>query len=106
MYPSLWRSSNRKLSVNGELGSQKQAIRPRTINLGTRMEDLARVMRESREMNTVFLAGNRFVEFALSHIINMHTVIVTGTYQNIALVVKVQRGHVFGQVFFTRIKSL
>ena len=49
-----------------------------TINLGTRMENLARVMGESRKVNTVFLAGNRFVEFAFFHVINMHTVIIAG----------------------------
>ena len=86
--------------------AKSKAIQSHTINLGTRMKDLARVMGESRKMNTVFLASNRFVEFALFHIINMHTVIVPGSDQNVALVVKVQRGHVFGRVFFTRVESL
>ena len=63
-------------------------------------------MRESRKMNTVFLASNRFVEFALFHVVNMHTVIVTGADQDITLVVKIQRSHVFGWVFFTRVESL
>ena len=49
-----------------------------TINLGTRMENLARVMGESRKVNTIFLAGDRFVEFAFFHVINMHTVIIAG----------------------------
>lgn len=70
------------------------------------MKDLTRVMRKSREMDTVFLASNRFVEFALFHVINMHTVIVTSADQNVALVVKVQRGHVFRRVFFTRVEPL
>ena len=70
------------------------------------MEDLAGVMRESRQMNAVFLASNGFYEFALFHVINMHTIIVTGTDQNVTLVVKVQRSHVFGWVFFTWVESL
>lgn len=63
-------------------------------------------MRESRKMNTVFLASDGFVEFALFHVINMHTIIVTSADQNVTLVVKVQRSHVFGWVFFTRVESL
>jgi hypothetical protein len=70
------------------------------------MEDLTRVMGESSKMNTVLLAGNRLVKFSLLHIINMHTVIVAGADQNVTLVVKVQRGHIFGRVFFTRVESL
>ena len=70
------------------------------------MEDLPRVMGESSKMNTVLLAGNGLVKFSLLHIINMHTVIVAGADQNVALVVKVQRGHVFGRVLFTRVESL
>lgn len=70
------------------------------------MENLAGVMRESRKMNTVFLASNGFVEFTLFHVINMHTIIVTGADQNVTLVVKVQRSHIFGWVFFTRVESL
>lgn len=86
--------------------AKSKGIQSHTINLGTRVKDLARVMGESRKMNTVFLAGNRFIVFALFHVINMHTIIVPGSDQNVALVIKVQRGHVFGRVFFTRVEPL
>lgn len=86
--------------------AKSKTIQSHTINLGTRVENLAGVMCESCKMNTVFLASNGFVEFALFHVINMHTVIVTGADQNITLVVKVQRSHVFGWVFFTWVETL
>ena len=59
-------------------GAKGKAVQSHTIDLGTRMENLARVMGESRKVNTIFLAGDGFVEFAFFHVLNMHTVIVAG----------------------------
>lgn len=64
-------------------------ITSHTVNLGTRMEDLSRVVGEPREVNTIFLASNRFGIFALFHVVSVNAFIATSADQIIALVIKV-----------------
>jgi hypothetical protein len=57
------------------------------------MQNLARVMGEPGQMNTIFLARDRLGVFAFLDIKNLNCFIVTGRYHMLALVVEVEGGH-------------
>jgi hypothetical protein len=59
------------------------------------MNDLAGVMRKSREMDAVFLARNALGRLALLNIVNLDCLVVSGRNQKISLVIEVQRGYVW-----------
>jgi hypothetical protein len=64
------------------------------------MKDLARVVGKSREMNTILLAGNCLAMLAFLDVKEMHGLIIARADQMLALVVKIQRCHVFSPNFF------
>lgn len=41
------------------------------------MEDLTRVVGESRKVHTIFFASNRFVELSLFHVVGVNAFVVT-----------------------------
>lgn len=86
--------------------TQSRGIIPPTINLGTRVEDLTRVVGESRKVNTVFLRSNGFVEFSFFYIVGVNAFIITGADHIVALVIEVQRSHQFRRVFLAGEESL
>ena len=57
--------------------NQSRTIELHTVNFGTRMQDLARVVGKSREMNTILLASNCLAMLAFLDIKEMHGLIVT-----------------------------
>lgn len=61
---------------------------------------------ESRKVNTIFFASNRFVELSLFHVVGVNAFVVTRADQILALVIKIQRGHIFGRFFLAREECL
>lgn len=78
----------------------------RTIDLGARVEDLTRVVSESRKVDTVFLGGNCFAEFSFFDVVGVNALVITRGDEVIALVIKVQGGHVFRRFLLAREKPL
>ena len=77
-----------------------------TINLGTRMEDLTRMVCKSCEMDAIFLARDRFRRFSLFDIEHLDGLIFPRSYETVALVVKIQRRDMVGAILLRRSKQL
>lgn len=77
-----------------------------TINLGTRMEDLTGMVCESCEMNTIFLAGNRFRRCSCPNIEQLDGLVFPSSYETVARVVEIQRCDMVGAILLRWSKQL
>lgn len=77
-----------------------------TINLGTRMEDLTGMVSESCEMDTIFLARNRFRRFSFPDIEHLDGLVFPSRYETVARVVEVQRCDMVGAILLRWSKQL
>ena len=77
-----------------------------TIDFGTRMYYLARMVSEPGKVHAIFLAGYRLGALALLNVKDLNCLIVTGSDQIVALVVKVQRSHKIRRFWFATPKGL
>lgn len=67
-----------------------------TVELGTRVQDLPRMMGKPGQMHAILLAGNRFGGFALFDVEDLDDLVVTRSNQVFALIVEIQRSHIAG----------
>jgi hypothetical protein len=65
-----------------------------TVNLGTGVQHLARVVGESGKVDTIFLARNGFRGFAFLDVEDLNSLVVASRYRIVALIVEVERSGV------------
>jgi len=76
-----------------------------TIDLRTRVENLARMMRESCQMNTVLLARNGLGGLPLLDVKHLNCLILSSSNEEVTLVIEIQRRHM-GVFLLRRSKCL
>lgn len=61
---------------------------------------------ESCEMDTIFLARNRFRRFSFLDVKHLDSLVLPGSYETVALVVEIQRRDMVGAILLRRSKRL
>ena len=88
------------------LETPARGLQKHTVHFGARVKNLARVVGESRQVNTVFLAGNRLGGLALLDVEDLDCFVVAGRNHVVTLVIEIQGCHKVGGVLFGSFERL
>lgn len=61
---------------------------------------------KSCEVDTIFLGGHCFVKFSFFHVVGVNAFVISRADEVIALVIKIQGGHVFRRFLLAGIETL